>query len=108
MHQILHRMPRLLYTRIAQQHLISLMCPARWISHLRINILERDREVDDVELEIIDSPICELLAANGLNFVAFVEGVPELGDEEKFFAGDKTVFDGAGNAFPGFFFVTVI
>jgi hypothetical protein len=84
------------------------MCPARWVSHLGIDILERDGKVDDVEVEIIDSPICELFAADGLDFVAFMEGVPELGDEEEFFAGDETIFDCAGDAFASFSFVAVV
>lgn len=62
----------------------------------------------DVQVEVVNAPICELLAADGLDFVAFVEGVPELGDEEEVFALHEAVFDGAGDAFAGFFFVAVV
>ncbi len=64
--------------------------------------------MDNVEVKIIDSPVCELFAADGLDFVAFVKGVPELGDEEEFFAGHKAIFDCAGDAFASFFFVAVV
>jgi len=64
--------------------------------------------MDDVEVEIVDSPVGELFAADGLDFVAFVEGVPEFGDEEELFAFDEAVFDGAGDAVAGFFFVAVV
>ena len=64
--------------------------------------------MNEVEVEIVDAPVCELLAADGLDSVAVVEGVPELGDEEKIFALDEAFFDGAGHAFAGFLFVAVI
>ncbi len=62
----------------------------------------------DVEVEVVDAPVCELLAADGLDSVAVVEGVPELGYEEKIFALDEAFLDGAGDAFAGFLFVAVI
>ena len=49
-----------------------------------------------------------MLAADGLDFVAFVEGVPELGDEEEVFALDEAIFNGSGNAFAGFLLVAVV
>jgi hypothetical protein len=64
--------------------------------------------VHDVEVKVVNAPVCELLAADGLDFVAFVEGVPELGDEEEVFALHEALFDGAGDAFAGFFFVAVV
>lgn len=62
----------------------------------------------DEEVEVVDSPVCKLLLGDGLDAGAFVEGVPELGDEEEVFAFDEAVFDGAGYAFAGFFFVAVV
>jgi len=44
--------------------------------------------VYDIEVKVIEAPVCELLLADRLDFVAFVEGIPELADEEEFFTLD--------------------
>lgn len=62
----------------------------------------------NVEVEVVDSPVCELFADDGLDSGAVVEGVPEFGDEEEFFAFYEAVFDCSGDALAGFFFVAVI
>lgn len=62
----------------------------------------------DVEIEIVDSPICELFTADRLDFITIVEGVPELGDEKEVGAFAEAVFDCAGDAFTSFFFVAVV
>lgn len=62
----------------------------------------------NVQVEVVDAPVSELLAANGLDAVAIVEAVPELGDDEELFALDETVFNGAGDALAGFDFVAIV
>lgn len=62
----------------------------------------------DVQVEVVDSPIGELLAADGLNLLAVVEGVPELGDEEEVFALDDAFLDGSSDSFAGFLLVAVV
>jgi hypothetical protein len=64
--------------------------------------------VDDVEVEVVKAPVCELLPADGLHFVSFVEGVPELGDDEQIFSLYETILDCSSNAFASFFLVAVI
>jgi hypothetical protein len=64
--------------------------------------------MDDEEVEIVDAPVCELLLADGLDFVAVMEGIPEFANQEEIFALDETVFDCSGNSFTCFLLVAVI
>ena len=49
-----------------------------------------------------------MLLADRLDFVAVVEGVPELADQEEIFAFDEAVFDCSGYSFTCFLLVAVI
>jgi len=64
--------------------------------------------VHDVQVEIVDSPVCKLLSADGLDGMGVVEGVPELGDEEEIGALYEAFFYGAGDALAGFGFIAVV
>jgi hypothetical protein len=64
--------------------------------------------VHDVQVEVVDAPVGQLLAADWLDFVAFVEAVPEFGDDEEFFTLDEAIFDGASYALSAFDFVAVV
>lgn len=48
------------------------------------------------------------MVGDGFNFVVFVEGLLEFGDDEEVFMFYEVVFDGVGNIFIVFFFVVVI
>jgi hypothetical protein len=65
-------------------------------------------EVDEVEVEVVDPPVAELLADDGLDFVGVVEGVPELGDDEELLALDDALLDGAGYALSALDLVAII
>ncbi len=62
----------------------------------------------DVKIKVIDAPVSELLAADGLDAVTVMEAVPELGDNEELLALYETFFYGARNTLPGFDFVAVV
>lgn len=64
--------------------------------------------MDEVEVEVVDAPVCELLFGNGLDLFGVVERVPELGDDEEVFAFYEPFFDGARDALPRFDFVAVV
>ena len=53
-------------------------------------------------------PVGELAAADGLDLVAGVEGLPQLGDDEEVVAPDEAVVDGAGDAVAALLFVAVV
>lgn len=82
--------------------------PAGRVSHGGIQVLQGDGEVNDVQVEIIDAPVSELLARDGLDLVGFVEAVPELGDDEELLALDETVLDGTSYTLAGFDLIAVV
>ena len=62
----------------------------------------------DVQVEVVDAPVCELLLGDRLDLVGVVEGVPELRDDEEIFALYETFLDGAGNTLAALGFVAII
>jgi hypothetical protein len=82
--------------------------PARGVAFLRRDILEGDREMDKVQVEVVDTPILELLPADGLHLLVFVEGLPELRDDEEVLTLYESFLDGAGDTLTGFDFVAVV
>ena len=105
---LLHRRPGLLNASLPGDDVLAIIGEAWWVALGRIDVFERDGEVHDVEVKVVDAPVFELFFADGLYFVAVVEGVPQLGDEEEVFSLYDTVFDGAGDALAGFDFVAVV
>ena len=64
--------------------------------------------MNNVEVEIVDSPVRELFAGDGPDTVAVVEGVPEFGDEKEVFALYEAFLDCARDTLAGFDFVAVV
>jgi hypothetical protein len=85
-----------------------MVSPSGWVSDFRINIFKRNGEMDDIQVEVFNSPVCKLLAADRLDSVAVVERVPELGDEEKIFALDEAIFNCTSYPLASFFLVAVV
>ena len=82
--------------------------PAGRVADRGVKVLQCDGEVDDVQVEVIDTPVSELLASDGLDLVSFVEAVPELRDDEELFALDEAVLNGPGDTLAGFDLVAVV
>lgn len=82
--------------------------PARWVAHLGVDVLEGDGEVDDVQVEVVDAPVGQLLAADGLDLLALVERLPQLADDEEVFALYEAVLDGTGYTLAALDFVAVV
>ena len=106
--QRLHRVPRRFERGRGARHAALFVVPARWIPDRGVDVLERDGEVHDVEVEVVDAPVRELLLADGPDAFRVVEGVPELRDEEEIFSFHEAVFNSAGNSLAGFDFVAII
>jgi len=64
--------------------------------------------VHNVKIEVVDTPVSELLAADRLDAVTVVEAVPELRGNEELLALYEAFFYGACNALSGFDFVAVV
>lgn len=107
-HKLLHGRPSLLDGSVTGNDVLAIVGEAGRVALGRIDVFEGDGEMDDVEIEVVDTPVFELLFADGLDTVVVVEGVPKLGDEEEVGAFDYAFFDGAGDALAGFLFVAVV
>lgn len=105
--QRLHGLPCFLDSGIAECD-FAVCVPAGRVANGRVNPFECDGEVNQIKVKVFETKVLELLAGNGLDFVAVVEGVPELGDDEQFFALDEAVFESAGDTLADFFFISVV
>ena len=103
-----HSRPGLLDGSITGDNFLAIICEARWVSLRGVDVFEGDREVDNVEVKVVDAPILKLLFADGLDTVMVVERVPEFRDKEEVGALDYAFFDCAGDALAAFLFVSVV
>lgn len=108
LHQVFHCRPGLLDRGITGDDVLAVVGEAWRVAVRGVDVFERDGEVDDVEVEIVDTPVLELLLADRRDAVVVVEGVPELGDEEQVGAFDESILDGPGYSLAGFDFVAVV
>lgn len=88
--------------------LLSVESPSWGVADLGVNVFEGDWEVDVEEIEVLNTPVSELLAGNWLDLLLVVEAVPKLGDNEEILALDQTLLDGTGNTLTGLNLVSVI
>ena len=64
--------------------------------------------MDVVQIEVVDSPVAELLAHDRFDPFRVVEGIPQLADYEELGACDKAFFDGPRNALARFGLVAIV
>lgn len=109
LNELLHGAPGLLVGSLAPSDLLlAVVVPAGRVADAGVDVLEGDGEVDEEEVEVVDLPVGELLAADGLDVLLVVEGLPELGDDEELFALYEAVLDGAGDALAALLLVSVV
>lgn len=106
--ELLHGGPGLLDGGLGGDNLIVLIVPAGGVADGRVDVLEGDGEMDEIEIEVIEAPVGELLLDDGLDAVAFVEGVPELGDDEELLTLHEAILDSTGNTLTAFPLVAVV
>jgi hypothetical protein len=105
----LHCLPCALEAGVAVLDLaLTVVEPTRGVPCLGRDVLERNREVDDPEIEVVNAPVSQLLPGDGLNLVVVVERLPKLGDNEKVLALHDALLDGAGNTLAGLDLVAVV
>lgn len=107
--EALHGGPGLLVGDVGDADVaLAVVEPAGRVADAGVDVLEADGEVDEEEVEVVDLPVGELAAADGLDLVLCVEGLPELGDDEEVLALDDALLDGAGDAVAALRFVAVV
>jgi hypothetical protein len=62
----------------------------------------------DEEIKVVNPPVRKLLLANWLDFVAIMERIPELADNEEIFTLDKAILDCPCYSLASFLLVAVI
>lgn len=75
-----HRGPGLLDCSIACHESVVLVEEPRGVANGRIDIFQRNGEVDDIKIKVVDAPVGKLLPADGLDPTAVVERVPKFGN----------------------------
>jgi hypothetical protein len=55
---------------------LAIKIPSRGIADVGVNVFERNRKVDIVQVKIFDAPVCELLESNRLNVLAVMGFIP--------------------------------
>lgn len=88
--------------------LLSVVGPPWWVADLRVDVFQGDWEVDVEEIEVVNTPVSELLADNWLDLLLVVEAVPQLRDDEKVLALYQALLDGTGNTLASLNLVSVI
>lgn len=106
--QGLHGGPRLSDGRVAEFGLAVRGGPARRVAFSRVNVLQGHGEVNEEEIKVVDLQVRELLLRDGLNLVALVECVPQLGYNEQVFTLDETVLNRASNTLANFLLVAIV
>lgn len=74
--QLLHGVVGFLQWCLAERQLVVLVEEAWRVADGWVDVLERDGEVDDVEVEVVDLPVLKLLLANGLHALLVMERIP--------------------------------
>lgn len=106
--KLFHSSPSLLDGGVTGNNILAIVGETGWVSLRGVDVFQGDWEVDDVKVEIVNTPVFELLFADGLDAIMIVEGIPEFGYEEEIGAFDNAFFDGAGDTLAGFLFVAVV
>lgn len=107
--ELLHGLPCVGKSSLAGGDVLAtLVLPAGRVADGGVDVLQGNWEVDNEEVKVVDAPVLELLVADRLDALLVVEGVPELGDDEKLLTLDKTVLDGAGNTLTALLLIAVI
>jgi hypothetical protein len=82
---------------------------AHWISALlRLDVLEGDGEVDEVQVDVTETPGVVLLLGHGEGVFVTVIVVPQLGGDEYFLALYQTLVDGLSDALTSLFLVLIV
>ena len=107
-HERFHCGPGFLDGGGASDYVFSVVCEAWRVAFRRVDVLQGDREMHDVEIEVIDPPVLKLLPANRFNTFSVMERIPQLRNEEELFPFDYAFLDGSRNALAAFYLVPIV
>jgi len=87
---------------------VRVMNPFRRVSYFRVNILEVNREVDNVKIKVFESEIRQGSLDSRLNMFRSVESVPELRHDEEVFALNNPSLKYSLDSFTSLLFIAII
>jgi hypothetical protein len=64
--------------------------------------------VDEEEVKVVDLPVGELSASDGLDVLLVVVSLPELGDDEEVLSLHDALLDGAGDTLTAGLLIAVV
>ncbi|KAI6756630.1 hypothetical protein HG530_011228 [Fusarium avenaceum] len=110
LNEALHGAPGLLVGGLAPADLGAgvVVVPAGRVADLGVDVLEGDGEVDEEEIKVVDLPVGELAAGDGLDVLLVMVCLPELGDDEEVLSLHDAFLDGAGNTLTTGLLIAVI
>lgn len=110
LNEALHGAPGLLVGGLAPADLGAgvVVVPAGRVADLGVDVLESDGEVDEEEVKVVDLPVGELAAGDGLDVLLVMVCLPELGDDEEVLSLYDAFLDGAGNTLTTGLLIAVI
>ena len=106
--QALHRGPRLLDGGVPGHDFLAVIGEAGRVPYGRVDVFQRDGEVHDVQVKVVDAPVAELFLADGLDTLAIVERIPQLGHDEEVLALDDAFLNGASYTLAGLDLIAII
>ena len=75
-HELLHSRPGLLNGGIPGDDVLAIVGEAGGVAFRGIHVFQRNGEVDNIEVEVINAPVLKLFFADRLHAIVVVEGVP--------------------------------
>ena len=82
--------------------------PLRRILGLNWNELNGEGEVNEVQVQVLNSEVSQTLTASELDMLGAMERIPKLGDNEEVFSCANTLLNGPCNALTNLDFITVV
>ena len=111
--QSLHGLPSLLvgYTQLDFHSWVfsfGIMDPFRRVSYFRVYVLEWNWEVDQVEIDVVNTEVFKSSLAGSFHMLGLVECVPKFRYDEEFFPLDNTFADCSLDALTCLFLITIV
>mmetsp|Transcript_43176 Transcript_43176/g.109047 ORF Transcript_43176/g.109047 Transcript_43176/m.109047 type:complete len:228 (+) Transcript_43176:465-1148(+) len=108
--QLLHRFPGLPDGDITVHQLSigRVVRPLGRVARVKVHILQRDGEVDEVQVQLSQAEVFEGTLTSGAHMLACMEGVPQLGRDKHVLALHDTVLDGGGEARPHLLLISIV
>jgi hypothetical protein len=84
-----------------------MVSPLWWVVMLEWNVLERNWEMNQVEIDIVETEVIKCSLACWFNELLSVLGIPEVAGDKEILSLDDALINGSLDALTAFFLVTI-